>query len=91
LDGSDTVSFYREVHPPAPHPFIRCWWEQRVGERADGYVQRVRSLVDLAASAGYADQAHLSREARALSGLTPSVLLAERRRPRSGEDGPSAR
>ncbi|HEY0542043.1 MAG TPA: DUF6597 domain-containing transcriptional factor [Actinoallomurus sp.] len=39
-----------------------------------------RSLAVLAARAGYADQAHLSREVRALSGLTPSALLAERRR-----------
>ncbi|GAB2824929.1 AraC family transcriptional regulator [Actinoallomurus bryophytorum] len=37
------------------------------------------SLADLAARAGYADQAHLAREVRALSGLTPSALLAERR------------
>jgi AraC-like DNA-binding protein len=39
------------------------------------------SLADLAARAGYADQAHLAREVRALSGLTPSALVAERRRP----------
>lgn len=38
------------------------------------------SLADLAARAGYADQAHLAREVRALSGLTPSALLAERGR-----------
>ena len=37
------------------------------------------SLAGLAARAGYADQAHLSREVRALSGLTPTALLAERR------------
>jgi methylphosphotriester-DNA--protein-cysteine methyltransferase len=37
------------------------------------------SLAHLAADSGYADQAHLSREVRALSGLTPSRLLAERR------------
>jgi AraC-like DNA-binding protein len=35
-------------------------------------------LAGLAADAGYADQAHLSREVRALSGLTPSALLRER-------------
>jgi AraC-like DNA-binding protein len=38
------------------------------------------SLAGLAARAGYADQPHLTREVRALSGLTPSALLAERRR-----------
>jgi AraC-like DNA-binding protein len=41
LDGSNTVSLYREVSPAVPHPFVRCWWEQRVDERVDGYVQRV--------------------------------------------------
>lgn len=41
LNGSDTVSVYREIAPADPHPFVRCWWEQRVDERADGYVQRV--------------------------------------------------
>lgn len=41
------------------------------------------SLAVLAARAGYADQAHLSREVRALSGVTPTDLLAERRRGRS--------
>ncbi len=35
-------------------------------------------LADLAAVAGYADQAHLTREVRALAGLTPGALLAER-------------
>jgi AraC-like DNA-binding protein len=39
-----------------------------------------RSLARLAAGAGYTDQAHLSREVRTLSGLTPAALLAERRR-----------
>jgi AraC-like DNA-binding protein len=34
------------------------------------------SLARLAAEAGYADQAHLAREARRLSGRTPSELLA---------------
>jgi AraC-like DNA-binding protein len=34
------------------------------------------SLARLAADAGYADQAHLAREARRLSGRTPSELLA---------------
>lgn len=34
------------------------------------------SLARLAADAGYADQAHLAREAKRLSGATPSELLA---------------
>jgi hypothetical protein len=33
-------------------------------------------LAALAAEAGYADQAHLSGDARALTGRTPSALLA---------------
>jgi methylphosphotriester-DNA--protein-cysteine methyltransferase len=36
------------------------------------------NLADLAAGAGFADQAHLTREVRALAGLTPSALLRER-------------
>lgn len=35
-----------------------------------------RGLAELAAEAGYADQPHLSREARALAGLTATELLA---------------
>jgi AraC-like DNA-binding protein len=38
-------------------------------------------LSRLAFDAGYADQAHLSRECAALTGVTPSMLLAERRAP----------
>jgi AraC-like DNA-binding protein len=34
-----------------------------------------RSLARLAAEAGYADQAHLTRESRALAGLPPAALL----------------
>lgn len=39
---------------------------------------RPSSLGTLAAEAGYADQAHLSREVRELTGLTPVALLDER-------------
>ena len=34
-------------------------------------------LSALAAAAGYADQAHLTREARRLSGLTPAAILGQ--------------
>jgi len=40
---------------------------------------RARSLAELACEAGYADQAHLTRECSSLSGLAPRALLAERR------------
>jgi AraC-like DNA-binding protein len=35
------------------------------------------SLADIAAHAGYADQAHLSRECKAVTGKTPSAFLRE--------------
>lgn len=37
------------------------------------------TLSSLAGRAGYADQAHLARDARALAGLTPTQLLREHR------------
>jgi len=46
--------------------FLRC-----------SQAQPAHSLAMLAAEAGYADQAHLSREARELSGLTASALRQE--------------
>lgn len=38
--------------------------------------RRYAQLAELAAETGYADQAHLSRECRTISGLTPTQLLA---------------
>jgi AraC-like DNA-binding protein len=35
------------------------------------------SLADLAFAAGYADQAHLTREVRRLSGLSPATILSQ--------------
>jgi len=35
------------------------------------------SLTKLAGAVGYADQAHLTREARELTGLTPTIILAQ--------------
>jgi AraC-like DNA-binding protein len=40
--------------------------------------QDAHDLATLAAQAGYADQAHLTRECRALAGLTPAVLARQR-------------
>jgi len=63
-----------------------------VGPKALARVLRLQALVarldaqrgsvawaELAADAGYADQAHLVREARDLAGVTPTELLRERR------------
>jgi AraC-like DNA-binding protein len=44
-------------------------------------------LAELAVAAGYADQAHLGHDCRALAGATPTAL---RRRVRSGQDGAGA-
>jgi AraC-like DNA-binding protein len=40
--------------------------------------QDAHDLATLAAQAGYADQAHLTRECRALAGLTPAALARQR-------------
>jgi AraC-like DNA-binding protein len=43
---------------------------------------------EVAAGAGYADQAHLSRDFRALAGVTPSGLREERVRSVQADEGP---
>jgi AraC-like DNA-binding protein len=50
--------------------------------------QDVHDLATLAAQAGYADQAHLTRECRALAGLTPAAL-ARQRGPAAAGDYPA--
>ncbi|MFW5418416.1 AraC family transcriptional regulator [Nocardiopsis sp. CNT-189] len=47
-----------------------------------------RPLADLAVAAGYADQPHLTREVRRMSGLTPAALLAERAAAAPARDHP---
>jgi hypothetical protein len=44
-------------------------------QRAVALAPRAPPLADLAAAAGYADQAHLARECRALAGLPPSAYF----------------
>ncbi|MEV7098199.1 helix-turn-helix domain-containing protein [Amycolatopsis sp. NPDC051045] len=46
-------------------------------QRAVALAPRVAGLAALAAAAGYADQAHLSRDCRALTGLTPRGYFGE--------------
>lgn len=68
---------------PAPRlrPVVRRYAD--FSQRADG-PERAQalwssaSLAEVAAQAGYADQAHLSREVRALTGRSPAALRAER-------------
>ena len=58
----------------APKAFQRAIRLQRFVTAADGGVP----LAAAAADAGYADQSHLTREVRRLSGLTPASLIDER-------------
>jgi AraC-like DNA-binding protein len=48
--------------------------------------QDAHDLAALAAQAGYADQAHLTRECRALAGLTPAALARQRGPHATGPD-----
>jgi len=50
----------------------RVWTRLR---RAAEALQRGQSLADAATEAGFADQAHLTRQMREMMGLTPSALL----------------
>jgi methylphosphotriester-DNA--protein-cysteine methyltransferase len=59
----------------APSTYRRIRRFQRFVRRSDARV----SLAIAAAEAGYADQAHLTRDVVRLAGLTPSRLAAERR------------
>ena len=45
--------------------------------REDAASSRTVSIAELASAAGYADQAHLSRDCRALTGLTVRSFLAD--------------
>ncbi|MER6878168.1 helix-turn-helix domain-containing protein, partial [Amycolatopsis sp. NPDC000673] len=45
-------------------------------QRAIALAPATATLADLAVAAGYSDQPHLTRECRALTGLTPSAYFA---------------
>jgi AraC-like DNA-binding protein len=51
----------------------------RFHRASDLMLHGVPNWVDIALTCGYYDQAHMNREFRALSGLTPTELLADRR------------
>jgi len=57
------ASDLRDARPP-----LEALWGSRAARR-----------LELASAAGYADQAHMTRECRRLAGLTPVSLLAGRR------------
>lgn len=50
-------------------------------QRARSLAPAASTLADLAAGAGYSDQAHLTRECQRLAGMTPSVLFKTPQRP----------
>jgi AraC-like DNA-binding protein len=63
----------RDVFGYGPKTLARILRMNRALDAARGG----RSLVVVAADFGYADQAHLSRDVRALTGVPPTVLLAD--------------
>lgn len=61
-----------------PKTFQRIMRFHRWLDLAEAGPPAERSLVDLAADAGYADQAHMTREVTRLAGLPPAAFLASR-------------
>jgi AraC-like DNA-binding protein len=60
-----------------PKTFQRIMRFRQWLDRVQAMARDQRRLVDLAAEAGYADQAHLTREVTRLAGHPPTALLAE--------------
>jgi transcriptional regulator GlxA family with amidase domain len=58
-----------------PKTFQRIMRFRRWLHLAEAAPSETRSLADLAAEAGYADQAHLTREVTRLAGQPPTALL----------------
>lgn len=55
--------------------FLACAADLQPSPATRTGVTRNRGLAELALGAGYADQPHLTRECRALTGLTPTALI----------------
>jgi AraC-like DNA-binding protein len=62
------IALFRGVTGITPKHYFRL---QRFGSAAAALAMRDGGLADVAAAAGYADQAHLTREFRDLAGFTP--------------------
>ncbi|ROS42964.1 helix-turn-helix domain-containing protein [Amycolatopsis thermoflava] len=76
LTGRQLRRLFTEHVGLGPKALQRIVRFQRFLRSADAV--RPSSLADSAAAAGYADQAHLTRETRDLAGVTPTVLIRER-------------
>jgi methylphosphotriester-DNA--protein-cysteine methyltransferase len=70
--------------PPGGVRSLRQGWQHERGAAVQRFVRMIDAaarppdLASAAAVAGYADQAHLTRECSALSGLTPAALARVR-------------
>jgi AraC-like DNA-binding protein len=73
-----------------PKTFQRIMRFQRWLDLATAAEPAARILADLAADAGYADQAHLTREVARLAGLPPAALLAAEAPPAPRPELPAA-
>ena len=69
---------FRESVGYGPKTLQRVLRFQRVLSRLRPQAEPTDSLAGLAAAAGYSDQAHMTRETRELSGLTPVELARSR-------------
>jgi len=74
--GVSTRHLHRRCLPVFGYGPRRLARVLRIGRAIDA-ARRGTPLAQVAAGCGYADQAHLSREVRALAGTTPTVLLQE--------------
>jgi AraC-like DNA-binding protein len=79
--GLSERQFRRRCHAAAgygPKVLQRVLRFQRFVRRIDAAASGMVNLAEAAAEAGYADQAHLTRECKALSGVTPGALARVR-------------